>query len=70
MTDQHWLLAMPEHEFNCRIVYQTPFGHRRTAHYKTRARFADAALDVAERLLHRDKRRKVARVTYGEAIQQ
>jgi len=58
------------YDFNCRIVYYTPGGARRTAHLKTRARAADLALDVADRLLLTDKRRRVQRITYGEAIQQ
>ncbi len=65
-----WLRAIPTRDFNCRLVYLTPAGHRRTAHVKTRAALADAALDVAERLLARDQRRKVARVVYAEAIEQ
>ena len=58
------------YDFNCRIVYYTPGGARRTAHLKTRAIAADLALDVADRLLLTDKRRRVQRITYGEAIQQ
>lgn len=57
-------------DFNCRMVYYTPAGHRRTVHLKTRAIAADLALDVAERQLRGDKRRLVARITYGEAIEQ
>lgn len=57
-------------DFNCRVVYYTPAGHRRTVCLKTRAIAADLALDVAERQLRGDKRRRVARVSYGEAIQQ
>lgn len=56
--------------FNCLMVYYTPAGHRRTAHVKTRADSPSAAIEVAEKLLRADKRRQVARVTYGKAIQQ
>ena len=58
------------HDFNCRLVYYTPAGNRRHSYHKTRATCADIALDIAERQLRSDKRRHVARVTYGEAIQQ
>ena len=61
--------AMPALDFNCRLVYLTPAGHRRHSHHKTRAIAADIALEIAERQLRADKRRRVARVTYGEAIQ-
>lgn len=64
------LEGLPYRDFNCRVVYYTPGGHRRTAHHKTRAVMADIALDIAERQLKADKRRLVARVTYGEAIEQ
>jgi len=70
MTDKHWLRTMPCHDFNCRLVYLTPTGVPRTAHYKTRAILADIALEVAERMLKRDKRRRVGRVVFGEAFQQ
>jgi len=57
-------------QYNCRLVYYTPAGNRRTAHLKTCATLAERALDIAERLLHTDKRRQVARVTYRKAIPQ
>jgi hypothetical protein len=66
----NWLHTMPAHDFNCRLVYYTPAGHRRTAHLKTRATLADTALTIAERQLRSDKRRHVGVITYGEAIQQ
>ena len=69
-TQTHWLRAMPTRDFNCRLVYYTPAGHRRTAHLKTRAALADAALVVAERQLRSDRRRHVGIITYGEAIEQ
>lgn len=57
-------------DFNCRIVYYTPGGARRTAHLKTRAPSAELALKVAKRLLLTDKRREVVKLTAWEAIQQ
>ena len=66
----HSFAAMPALDFNCRLTYVTPAGHRRHSHHKTRAIAADIALEIAERQLRADKRRRVARVTYGEAIQQ
>ncbi len=68
--DPHWLRAMPTRDFNCRLVYYTPAGHRRTVHLKTRAALADAALTIAERQLRSDRRRHVGIITYGEAIEQ
>lgn len=65
----HSFAAMPALDFNCRLTYVTPAGHRRHSHHKTRAIAADIALEIAERQLRADKRRRVARVTYGEAIQ-
>ena len=70
MTNTHWLHQMPCHNFNCLIVYYTPSGLRKSANVKTRATSADLALEIAERLLRRDKRRSVSRVTFGRAIQQ
>ena len=61
--------AMPALDFNCRLVYLTPAGHRRHSSHKTRAIAADIALDIAERQLRADKRRRVASVVYGKAIQ-
>ena len=66
----HWLHEMPTFDFNCLLVYRTPAGHRRQSRHKTRAVMADIALDIAERQLRADKRRRVDRVTYGKAIQQ
>lgn len=62
--------GLPVHDFNCRLIYYTPAGHRRHFYGKTRAVMADIALEIAERQLKADKRRRVARVSYGEAIQQ
>lgn len=64
------LEGLPYRDFNCRLVYYTPAGHRRHFYGKTRAVMADIALDIAERQLRADKRRLVARVSYGEAIEQ
>lgn len=64
------LAEMPTYDFNCRLIYYTPAGHRRHFYGKTRAVMADIALEIAERQLKADKRRRVARVSYGEAIQQ
>lgn len=62
--------AMPALDFNCRLVYLTPAGHRRHTSHKTRAIAADIALEIAERQLRADKRRRVVSVIYGDAIQQ
>ena len=62
--------GLPYRDFNCLLIYRTPAGHRRQSRHKTRAVMADIALDIAERQLRADKRRLVARVTYGEAIEQ
>lgn len=56
-------------DFNCLLIYLTPNGHRKQASFKTTAIAADVALEVAERLLRNDARRKVASVIYGKAIQ-
>ena len=61
--------ATPALDFNCRLVYLTPAGHRRHSSHKTRAIAAGIALEIAEHQLRRDKRRQVASVVYGEAIQ-
>ena len=65
----HSFAAMPALDFNCRLTYLTPAGHRRHSHHKTRAIAADIALEIAERQLRADKRRRAASVIYGEAIQ-
>lgn len=64
------LAAMPTYDFNCRLIYYTPSGYRRHSFHKTRAIAADLAIEIAEKQLRNDKRRRVARVSYGEAIQQ
>lgn len=65
-----WLHQMPTKDFNCMVTYETVGGRRKSAHCKTRAAAADIALDIAERQLRADKRRRVARVVYGKAIEQ
>ena len=55
--------------FDCELAYTTRAGHERKAHYRIMASAADLALDRAEVLLRSDKRRDVAAVTYGDAIQ-
>ena len=62
--------GLPVHDFNCRLIYYTPSGYRRHSFHKTRAIAADLAIEIAEKQLRADKRRRVARVSYGEAIQQ
>lgn len=57
-------------DYNCRMVYYTPAGHRRTAHIKTRATIDHDAMTIAERLLRGDKRRHVGIITHVEAIRQ
>ena len=65
-----WLRQMPPRHFNCMVTYETVGGRRKSAHCKTSAAAADIALDIAERQLRADKRRRVARVVYGKAIEQ
>lgn len=60
----------PMLNFNCRLIYLTPGGKRVHAYYKTTAIAADLAVEIAERLLRKDKRRQVTRVVYSEAISQ
>ena len=68
-SSRQWPQPLPTLTFNCRLHYETPSGTRRQVHYKTQAMGPDIALDIAERMLRTDKRRAVACVTYGEAIQ-
>lgn len=55
--------------FNCLLIYVTPGGYRRQSHHRTIAPAADLALDIAERQLRGDRRRRVAKVVFGKAIQ-
>ena len=59
----------PKLRFNCLLVYYTASGYRRQSHHRTIATAADLALEIAERQLRGDKRRRVAWVSYGKAIQ-
>ena len=61
---------MHDKAFNCLLSYVTPARHVISVHCKTIAIAADAALEIAERQLRADKRRKVVRVVYGKAIEQ
>lgn len=63
------LEGLPYRDFNCRLVYYTPAGRRCHSYHKTRAVMADIALDIAEKQLRNDKRRRVDRVVWGKAIQ-
>lgn len=65
----NWLRNMPRLRFNCLLIYYTPSGYRRQSHHRTIAPAADLALDIAEKQLRNDKRRRVDRVVYGKAIQ-
>lgn len=56
-------------DFNCLLIWLTPCGKRNQRWIQTTAIAADLALDLAERILRSDKRRKVVRVLYGEARQ-
>lgn len=59
----------PKYKFNCLLEYYTPGGYRRQSHHSTIATAADLALEIAEKQLRADKRRRVAWVSYGKAIQ-
>jgi len=56
--------------FNCAILYVNTGGRRKQANVKTIANAADIALDLAEKLVRADKRRKVKSVYYTSAIEQ
>ena len=64
----NWLRNMPRLRFNCLLIYYTASGYRRQSHHRTIASSADLALDIAEKQLRNDKRRRVDRVVYGRAI--
>ena len=70
MTMRQRYTAPPALHFNCTLVYQTPGGSRSYYRTKTTAPNEDAALDLAEKMLRRDKLRKCARINYAEAIEQ
>ena len=65
----NWLRNMPRLRFNCLLIYYTASGYRRQSTHRTIAPSADLALDIAEKQLRNDKRRRVGRVVYGKAIQ-
>lgn len=65
----NWLRNMPRLRFNCLLIYYTASGYRRQSHHRTIATAADLALEIAEKQLRADKRRRVGRVVYGKAIQ-
>ena len=65
----NWLRNMPRHRFNCLLIYYTASGYRRQSTHRTIASSADLALEIAEKQLRADKRRRVDRVVYGKAIQ-
>ena len=56
--------------YNCTIVYLTPAGHRAHFYTKAVAQAADLALELAQRHLTHDTRRKVREIVYMEAIEQ
>jgi len=56
--------------FNCAILYINESNRRMQANVKTIAPAADLALDLAEKLVRADKRRKVKSVYYTTAIEQ
>jgi len=56
--------------FNCTLVYHTPAGKRIYFRTKAIAPAADLALDLAQRHLTHDSRRRVQTVEYMEAIEQ
>jgi len=56
--------------YNCAILYVNTGGRRKQANVKTIASAADIALDLAEKLVRADKRRKVKSVYYTSAIEQ
>ena len=57
------------YNFNCRLTYYTESGYEKHSYHKTIAPAADLALEIAEKQLRADKRRKVGLISYGEAIQ-
>ena len=55
--------------FNCVICYTTPSGQRRYFRTKTIAPAADLAVELAERQLRSDRRRRVGSTVYTQAVQ-
>lgn len=60
---------MPLLRFECFLTYLTEKGHTKEARITTQAIAADLAMDKADKRLRADKRRNVACVIYGKAIQ-
>lgn len=56
--------------YNCLITYLSHNGAKRVANIKTCADNPDAALDVAEKLLYKDRRRVIAYVVNRKATEQ
>ena len=55
--------------FNCTILYLTPGGQRRYFRTKTIAPAADLAVELAERQMRSDRRRRVGTTVYTQAVQ-
>lgn len=66
---RHYRNNTPMLWFGVRLHYATPGGCRQQVHYKLPAIAADLALEKAERLLRRDRRRRIGSIDYGEAVQ-
>lgn len=56
--------------YNCMLVYLTPAGRRQHFRTKAVAQTADQALELAQRHLTNDTRRRVRSIEYMEAIEQ
>lgn len=56
--------------FNCAVLYITASNHRKQATIKTIAPAADLAMELAEKIVRADKRRKMKSVYYTTAIEQ
>jgi hypothetical protein len=69
MTMRHYD-SRNDRTFNCAILYVNTGERRKQANVKTIASAADIALDLAERIVRADKRRKVKSVYYTSAIEQ
>lgn len=55
--------------FNCTICYTTISGQRRYFRTKTIAPAADLAVELAERKMRTDRRRRVGATVYTQAVQ-
>jgi hypothetical protein len=56
--------------FNCAILYINESNRRTQANVKVIAPAADLALELAEKIIRTDGRRKVREIVYMEAIEQ